>query len=98
MAFASPRIGHGLAAQSDEAAIFRQRDRGRRNRIIVGLVPRLGVGDLDVIQGHDGASSKGLAEHHQKHHHFNGAANGFGWMIPDSDQQFSLRKCLKPVA
>ena len=27
----------------------------------VGLLPGLGVGDLDVIQGHDGASSKGLA-------------------------------------
>jgi hypothetical protein len=27
-----------------------------------GLVPGLGVGDLDVIQCHDGASSKGLAD------------------------------------
>lgn len=27
-----------------------------------GLISRLGIGDLDVIQGHDGASSKGLAD------------------------------------
>ena len=35
----------------------------------IGLVPGFGVGDLDMIQCHDGASSNGALRHHQKHHH-----------------------------
>ncbi len=44
---------------------------------LIGLASGLRVGDLDVIQCHDGA------------------ADGFGWMSPDSIWRFSLKICCK---